>query len=99
MKRKHKSKPLSQVKLVQERIAHLFEMADEIYKEKPALADRYVQLARKLSMKYKVRLTSLHKRKFCSHCYKYRRGRVRLRNKKLVYYCPECKRYTRVPYK
>ena len=99
MKRRHKSKPLSQQKLVKGRISTLFKQADEAYKEKPALAHRYVTLARKLSMKYKVKLTSAQKRKFCSHCYKYLRSRVRLRDKKLVYYCPYCKRYSRVPYK
>ena len=97
MKRKHKPKPADQRKLVKERISKLFRQADEA--EKPELADRYVELARKLAMKYKVKLTGLQKRKFCSHCYKYRRGRTRLRDKKLVYFCPECRRYTRTPYK
>ncbi|MFH1505620.1 MAG: ribonuclease P [archaeon] len=99
MKRRHKPKPEDQRKLVRERISKLFKEADDIYMEKPVMADRYVQLARKLAMKYKVKLTTLQKRKFCSHCYKYKRGRTRLRDKKLVYYCPECKRYTRTPYK
>ena len=59
-------------------------------------ADRYVELARKIGMKVNLPIPKEFKRKFCKHCNKYfQRGnyRVRTRNKMVVYYCFNCKKY------
>jgi len=79
-------------KIALERIAQLFKEA-RINKEK---ADRYVELARKISMKANISIPSIYKRQFCKHCYKYfKEGnyRVRTRNKMVIYYCLNCKKY------
>jgi len=100
MKQKHNKKPSGHVKIAKERIEELFELAGTVSEE---LSDRYVELARKIAMKYKVTIPSTYKRRFCKHCFKYfvpgRNGRVRLNRGKLVYYCLSCKKFARLPLK
>jgi ribonuclease P protein subunit RPR2 len=87
--------------IAKERIKKLFEEAEKEFSKHPERADRYVEMARKIAMKTKVRLTE-YRTKFCKHCYKYlkpgRNCRVRTKNKKMVYHCNNCKRYTKFPY-
>ncbi len=101
--RKHKQKPLKQRKIALERIEHLFKEAEKAFKSNPKLSNRYVHLARKIAMKYKVKIRSPLKKRFCKHCYKYIKPgvncRVRLGDKQVVYYCLGCKRFMRFPYK
>ena|SRR3989338_7675138 len=103
MKGKYREKPKGQQKIAKERIEVLFKEAKNMFKEDPKLSDRYVYLARKIAMKYKVRIPSTLKRKFCKHCYKYLMPsvncRVRVQRGKVVYYCLSCKKFTRLPYK
>ncbi len=81
------------------RIKELFSQAESIFKTDSKLANRYVHLARKISMKSKVHIPTELKRRFCKHCYYYLvpgvNCRVRTRNKKAVYYCLNCKKYMR----
>ncbi len=102
-KRAYSRKPASQVNIAKERIQELFRQADEVFDEDPKLADRYVELARKISMKIKVRIPSNLKRKFCKHCYCFlkpgKNCRVRTHEGKVVYYCQKCKKFMRFPYK
>jgi len=101
--RKHRPKPSKERTIALERIDKLFEQADSSFNDDPELSDRYVELARKIAMKFKVRIRSELKRRFCKHCYSYlKQGvncRVRLHDKKLVYYCFGCKNYMRLPYR
>lgn len=87
--------------IAQERIKKLFEEAEREFLKHPERADRYVEVARKIAMKTKTRLTE-YKTKFCKHCYKYLKPgancRVRTKDKKIIYYCQSCKRYTKFPY-
>ena len=103
MKRKHKDKPKKHKEIAKERIKILFEQAKSAFKEDPKLSNRYVNLARKLAMKYKVRIPKELKRKFCKHCYSYLRppynARVRLQKGKVVISCYNCKKFMRIPYK
>jgi len=102
MARRYQKKPFLQTKIAKERIDILFKKADDVFDEDRVLADRYVTLARKISMKFKIRIPSILKRKFCPHCYKYLRPgvnlRVRLNQSRLVYCCLECKHFWRMPY-
>ena len=102
-KRAYKPKPNSQVKIAKERIDGLFKQADEMFSEDPQLSDRYVAIARKISMKFKVRIPPQLKRKFCKHCYCFlmpgKNCRVRTHEGKVVYYCQNCKKFMRFPYK
>lgn len=97
--RKYKSKPKEQQTLAKQRIRELFMQAERT----PEFANDYAALARRIAMKYKVRLTSEQKRKICKHCYAYlKQGvncRVRLQSGKIVYYCMECRRFARIPIK
>lgn len=80
--------------IAMERVVQLFKEAEE----NPKKADRYVQLARKIAMKLNIKMPKQYKRKFCKHCYNYfQKGnyRVRTRNKMIVYYCFNCKKYMR----
>ena len=84
-----------------EKIAALFYEAGQIYSVDSDLAHRYVHLARKTAMKYKIRLSSALQKKFCKHCYKYlmpgENARIRTRDSKVIYTCFECKNFMRFP--
>lgn len=100
---RHSKKSARQIETAKDHIDKLFAQADEVFGKDASLADRYVDLARKTAMKFKVRLKSEYKRKFCKHCYKYLRSgvnaRVRTQNGKLVYFCFSCKKFSRFPLK
>ncbi len=90
-----------QRQIAKERIKKLFEEAEKEFSKNPGRAHRYVELARKIAMKMKIKLTE-YRTKFCKHCYRYLKPgincRVRTKNKKMVYYCLTCKRYMKFPY-
>lgn len=102
MKRKYKKKSALYTSIASERIKILFKEAKKAFKEDPRLSHRYVELARKIAMKYKVRIPFPLKRRFCKHCYCYlvpsKNCRVRVGGGKVVYYCLNCKKYMRFPY-
>ncbi len=88
-------------RIARERIAHLFSQADGIFAADRQLANRYVQLARKLAMKARVRIPRELKRKFCRHCDTYLRPgantRIRIAKSRVIILCLACKRFTRIP--
>lgn len=102
LKRMYNKKAAEIRKIALERVIVLFKQAKERFKENSKLSDRYVALARKIAMKYKIRIPRELKRKFCKHCYGYLlpsiNCRVRTREGKVVYYCFSCKKYMRFPY-
>jgi len=102
MKTKYSSKPRKFTAIAEQRIKELFKQARIEFKNEPGLSNRYVELARKISMKYKVRMPSELKRQFCSHCYVYlyppENCRIRTHKGKVVYYCLKCRKYMRFPY-
>jgi ribonuclease P protein subunit RPR2 len=87
--------------VARERIKKLFSEADKVFSKDKKLANRYVNLARKIAMKLNLRMPRGYKRKFCKHCYSYLKPgknlRVRIKGKKVVYYCLECKKFMRFP--
>ena len=91
-----------QKKIASERINILFEQAIARYKKNISLSNRYVKLARKLSMRYKVKILREYKKLFCKKCYTYllpgKTLRARVKDKKLIYYCLNCKKITRYPF-
>lgn len=79
-------------KIALERIHTLFKEA----KTNPEKANRYVELARKIGMKVNLPIPREYKRKYCKNCNNYFKSgnyRVRTRNKMVVYYCLNCKKY------
>lgn len=85
-----------------ERINILLREADRVSNKNDMLAKRYVTLARKISMKTKTKIPKKLKRKYCKHCHSYfKQGincRVRINNNMVLYYCFDCKQYTRIPF-
>jgi ribonuclease P protein subunit RPR2 len=101
MKRPAKHKVQKNAK---ERISTLFSLAKQhALNGAQALADRYVFLARKLSMKARIPLGEQYKGQYCRHCTAFlipsKNCRVRLSRGKVVYWCFSCKRYTKFVYK
>lgn len=90
-------------KIALERIHELFKQAqlqfDDHEKE---LANRYMYLARRLAMKYKVKVPSELKRKFCKKCLHYlvqgKNVRVRTTGAVIVYSCLDCGHKNRIGY-
>ena len=94
----------NQKTIAKRRINKLFMLAEKnALSNKLNLANRYVELARKISMRYLVPITIKHKRRFCKHCYRYLlphiTGRTRIHRGKLIIYCYNCKKFTRIPLK
>jgi len=98
-------KPEWQRKIAKERIKILFGLAEKEFKKHPERSKRYIQLARKIGLRYNVRLTKEQKRKFCKNCNSLLLPgvscKVRLdKNKKTVSIkCLNCNKIYRYPYK
>lgn len=102
-KRTYKDKKI-QSQIALKRINKLFTMAEKKALDgNISIANRYVSIARKLSMKYLVPIPKQFKRCFCKHCYffliPYINCRFRVHRSKLIIYCNNCKKYTRIPLK
>jgi len=90
--------------IAKERIRKLFILAEEnAMSSELNLSNRYVELARKISMRNLVPIPKKYKRRFCKHCYRYLLPnvtcRVRIHGGKIVVYCHNCGKYTRIPFK
>ncbi|MCW3134126.1 MAG: hypothetical protein N2V78_07365 [Methanophagales archaeon] len=105
MKRKKRRKRVEDIAL--QRIERLFELA-EIEARKAGVktrsrCDRYVQLARAIGMRYRVRIPSHLKMRICSGCYSFlipgKNARVRLRGDYITTTCLRCGAQMRRPYK
>ena len=90
--------------IAERRIKQLFKLAEQnALLNKLNLANRYIDLARKISMRYLVPVPREFKRCFCKHCYQYMLPnvtcRVRIHRGKIVFYCNKCKKISRMPLK
>lgn len=89
--------------LVHKRFDRLFKLAEEnALAHNFKLANRYVELARKIGMRHNIRIPAKYKRRFCKNCNFYLlpgvNARIRTRNRRVVIFCENCKRYTRIPF-
>jgi len=80
-----------------ERIERLFKLAEKQASEgNQELADRYVELARKISERTQEKIPGELKKRFCSECDSYLvpgencRVRSNPENQKIIYTCKEC---------
>lgn len=100
-KKRYAKKNEEQIEIAKQHIERYFGLAKKEYGQRPALANRYVTLARKVAMKFKVRLSPAQKRLFCPHCYGFAmpgdNSRVRLYKGRLSYFCQNCGRSWRMP--
>ena len=55
-------------RIAKQRIHTLFRLAKEKIREDPELAQRYVEIARKIAMGTKLRLPQEYRRMVCRHC-------------------------------
>jgi len=97
---KKKKDKKNQKKIAKKRIEKLFLLAEKnSLKKRYDLADRYVKIARKIQMRYQIRMPKKLKRKFCKHCYSYLvpnvNSRVRINRGKIIIYCKNCGKYMR----
>ena len=68
MQRKRFKKPDWQLKIAKERIEILFNLAEGNLEKHPKRSRRYVELARKIGLRYNIRLPKDTKRGFCKNC-------------------------------
>ena len=92
-------------RLAKERIKILMRLAEEEVSTHPERSRRYVELARKLGMKYKVRPPRKYKRRICRECGAYLKPgvncTVRLipRERIVSWKCGNCGSERRYPYR
>ena len=89
--------------IAKERIDILFDLADKEFENHIDRSRRYVQLARKIGLRYNVRLSETVKKKFCKHCntlLKPGNSKTRLdkTTKTIMVICLNCKKAARHPY-
>jgi len=89
-----------------QRIRILFRLAREMIHEDPSLAQRYVDIARRIAMKTKVRLPREYRRMVCRHCKSFIlpgvNCRVRIKPRRephVVITCLNCGGHMRIPLK
>lgn len=98
-------KPKSWQSVAKERIKILLDLAAKEFKSNPDRSKRYVQLAKKIGMRYNVRIPKELKRKFCKNCYVYLmpgvtcRVRTRGVQQAVITTCLKCGNVTRHPYR
>lgn len=87
-----------------QRIERLFSLAEEVYDEKPALAQRYVELARRIAMRARLSLPREFRRRVCRRCGAFlvpgSSSRVRVRQRREPHVsitCLRCGRIYRIP--
>jgi len=90
------------VRIARERISGLFALAErESLGPRPDLANRYVALARRIGMRYNVRLLPEYREMYCRACSTFwvegRSVRTRLRNGRRVRTCLRCGHQRRTP--
>ncbi|MDK2795870.1 MAG: ribonuclease protein subunit [Archaeoglobaceae archaeon] len=80
-------------RLALERAVYLIEKAEKFKNIDYELARRYVELSKKIAMKYRVRIPKRYKLYFCKKClYPYKAGkfRVRINKSAVIVTCLNC---------
>lgn len=99
------TKPEWQQKIARERVKILFDLAKKNLSKKPERSRRYVELARKIGMRYNVRFSKKMKESFCKKCNvilvprKNMRVKADRKNKLLIISCAACNYSYRKPNK
>ncbi|MFQ5620753.1 MAG: ribonuclease P [Candidatus Nanoarchaeia archaeon] len=81
-------------------IKECFAQASKLFRSNPALAHRRVKAARRAAMRVQMPMPKAYARRMCKHCYHYLvpsvNSRVRIQKKRVIIYCGECKKFTRI---
>lgn len=95
-------RPKWMIKIGEERIDILFDLAEKEFSHHPERSHRYVKLARNISTKYNIKMPAQWKRRYCKKCYKFlkpsRNCSVRLNKGEIRLKCLECGQVTILPY-
>lgn len=93
-------------RIAMQRIQKLFSLAKETLNEDPSLAQRYVEIARRIAMAARVHLPTEYRRQICKHCKSFIlpgvNCRVRIKQQRephVVITCFGCGKQTRIPLK
>jgi ribonuclease P protein subunit RPR2 len=98
-------KPKWQIEIAKERIEILFSLAKNVIDSHPERARRYIELARKIGLRYNIRLSRELKRSFCKKCNtllisgKTCLNRLDTAKKTINIICKNCGNIIRIPYK
>jgi ribonuclease P protein subunit RPR2 len=89
--------------IARQRVQALFSLAEETLDKEPALAQQYVDTARRIAMAAKIRLPRQYRRQICRHCKRFImpgvncRVRIKqLREPHIVTTCLVCGKQTRI---
>ncbi len=100
--RKKDRKPFN-VDMAEQRIRRLFDLAEQAFPARPDLANRYVEIARRISMRHRASIPPGLKKRVCKKCGAFLvpggNSRVRLDGKNAIVTCLECGALRRYPYK
>jgi ribonuclease P protein subunit RPR2 len=98
---KERSKTPRTRKIAKERIARLFEEAQAVFPDYPAMSNRYVAIARKIAMRQRVQIVHPFRRRFCRSCSSFlvpgKTARVRIHPGHITTTCLSCGRRRRYP--
>lgn len=90
-------------KIASERIEILMQRAEEAFARDRKRANRYAELARKIGMRYNLRLPKKWRRRICRKCLAFLKPdsncRVRIYKGRVIITCLECKNVVRLPYR
>lgn len=100
-KRRHRG---MERRIAAERMTTLFGLAEtEALRHHPGRARRYVELARKIGMRYNVRVPRPFKRSFCKKCLAFLlpsvSARIRVGRSRVIVTCMSCGAIQRHPYR
>ena len=99
------TKPEWQLKLVKERIETLFNQAEKSAVETPGNSRRYIELMRKMAMRYTFRLPKSIKRRICKACNSFLIPgencivRTSKKQQAVITTCKNCGNISRYPYR
>ena len=96
--------PRETTKIAKERIRTLFQQAEETYPQDPTLAQRHIDLARKIAMRTRTHLPQDLRRRVCPQCKSYlvpgTTSRTRIRQRRephVATTCLKCGHIHRLP--
>ncbi|HKZ45302.1 MAG TPA: ribonuclease P protein component 4 [archaeon] len=98
-------KPVKYLKIAKERIEILLDLAEKEFSKHPERSRRCIELARKIGLRYNIRLAKEQKRGFCKNCNsllvpgKTSQVRINSNRKILTVKCLVCNKISRYPYK
>ena len=94
-----RNKPDNYIKIAKERIQLLSIEAKKMAKSDPELAKRYINLLRKIGMRFNVKIPKEIRRKYCKFCHNYLlKYKQRTKNSMIHITCSYCKKIYRIPF-